>query len=179
MAWSTRGFQVCWARRWALAQRRAMRPARMPSSGRDVDGADGALEVPDAPEAAGAGAGLGPLGWDVVLVLLRGHQAVLGEVRRDPARVGRAQALGVVQGGPGEFVAAALLGVGVVDDVGPRPRRATRRSVSPVVGRGRGAGCRACARAGRRGAGTPASTRTPTPRPRRGRSACAAPSCAA
>ena len=40
------------------------------------------MEVADGPEAAGAGAWFGPLRWDVVLVFLEDHEAVLGEVDR-------------------------------------------------------------------------------------------------
>ena len=79
----------------------------------------GALQAPEAPEPAGALAGLLPLGRDLVLVALGLEQAVFGEVDGDPAGVLRPQASGVVDAGSGDRVLAVLLRVRVADHGGP------------------------------------------------------------
>src|SRR5699024_3530908 len=81
------------------------------------------FEVPVAPEPARTLPRLLPRLTNAVLVLLRGERAVLGEVHRAPARTGGCQALVPVAARTRRRVAAALLRVGVGNDVGPHLRQ--------------------------------------------------------
>jgi hypothetical protein len=80
-------------------------------------------QVEVSPESPNTLAVSGPQVRRVILMLLRcaGRVGTLAEVDRNALRVARGQGVGRIDGGSREHMTGTLHGIGMGDDIGPRP----------------------------------------------------------